>query len=253
MFSFCSSIGFMQYAFDFRGEREMDRLLVTLRRAFPLSPGDWPRVEPVAQLAKSILSTRTYDRDARQAFRDLVEHFPRWADIAEAEPRDIERVIEAVSFPMVKAKQLKAAMAAVRRRQPDFDLSCLGRLPLPEALAWLEQLDGVGRKIAASVLNFSTLRRPTFVVDAHVLRVLCRLGHVDRNANTYDAYDFVMATTQDWTAQDYTELHVLLKMLGQKVCREDRPSCHACAMAHHCARIDAPADMRLRRAELAPA
>lgn len=243
----------MQYAFDFHGEREMDRLLVTLRRAFPLSPGDWPRIEPVAQLAKSILSTRSYDSDARQAFRNLIEHFPRWADIAEAEPCDIERVIEVVSFPAVKAKQLKAAMAAVRRRQPDFDLGFLGKLSLPEALAWLEQLEGVGRKIAASVLNFSTLRRPTFVVDAHVLRVLCRLGHVDRNANTFDAYDFVMDATQDWTAQNYTEFHVLLKMLGQKTCREDRPLCRACPMAHHCARIDVPVDARLRRVELAPA
>ena len=243
----------MQYAFDFRGERAIDRLLITLRRAFRLPPGDWPRVEPVAQLTKSILCTRSYDRDARQAFCALLEHFPRWADIAEAEPADIERVIDAVSFPMVKAKQLKAAMAAVRRRQPDFDLGCLGALALPAALAWLEQLDGVGRKISASVLNFSTLRRPTFVVDAHVLRVLCRLGHLARNANTYDAYDFVMGATQDWTAEDYTEFHVLLKMLGQKVCAEDRPACHACPMAHHCARVDAPADVRLRRAELAPA
>jgi endonuclease-3 len=242
----------MQYAFDFRGDRELDRLLVTLRRAFPLSPGDWPRVEPIAQLAKSILSTRSYDSDARQAFRNLVEHFPRWADIAEAEPQDIERVIDAVSFPTVKAKQLKAAMATVRRRQPDFDLGFLGKMPVPEGLAWLEQLDGVGRKIAASVLNFSTLRRSAFVVDANVLRVLCRLGHVDRNANTYDAYDFVMGMTPDWTAQDYTEFHVLLKILGQKTCRDDRPLCHACPMAHHCARVDVPVSARQRRAELAP-
>jgi len=242
----------MQYAFDFRGEREMDRLLVTLRRAFHLPSTDWPRIEPIAQLAKSILSTRSYDSDARLAFRNLTECFPRWADIAEAEPQDIERVIEMVSFPAVKAKQLKAAMATIRRRQPDFDLGLLEKMPIGEAFAWLEQVDGVGRKIAASVLNFSTLRRPVFVVDPHVLRVLSRLGHIDRNANTYDAYDFVMATTQDWTAQDYTEFHVLLKMLGQKVCRDDRPLCHACPMAHHCARVDVAASVRLRRADLAP-
>jgi endonuclease III len=121
----------MQYAFDFRGDRELDRLLVTLRRAFPLSPGDWPRVEPVAQLAKSILSTRSYDSDARQAFANLIDHFPRWADIAEAEPGDIEPVIDVVSFPSVKAKQLKAAMATVRRRQPDFDLGLLEKMPVP--------------------------------------------------------------------------------------------------------------------------
>lgn len=253
MFAFCSNVSFMQYAFDFHGEREMDRLLVVLRRALPLPPGDWPRLAPIGQLARSILAARAYAHDARLAYRDLIAHFPRWADIAEADPVDIEQVVAATSFPAVKARQLKAALAIVRRRQPDFDLSFLGKMHPPEALAWLEQLDGVGRKIAASVLNFSTLRRPVFVVDAHVLRVLVRLGHVGRNANTYDAYDFVMNQTADWTAEDYTELHVLLKMLGQKVCREDRPLCHACPLAHHCARVDAPTASRPRRAELAPA
>jgi endonuclease III len=42
-------------------------------------------------------------------------------------------------------------------------------------------------------------------------------------------------------------------MLGQKTCRDDHPLCHACPMAHHCARVDVAAGVRLRRADLAPA
>ncbi len=58
----------------------------------------------------------------------------------------------------------------------DFDLDFLGELLVEQAMAWLQRLDGVGLHVAAAVLNFSTLRRPSMVVDTHVWRVARRYG-----------------------------------------------------------------------------
>jgi endonuclease-3 len=66
---------------------------------------------------------------------------------------------------------------------PDFDLSPLGEQPIEDALAWLERLPGVGRKVAASALNFSSLAIPAFVADTHVLPVLGRFGVIDAKAD----------------------------------------------------------------------
>jgi endonuclease III len=44
------------------------------------------------------------------------------------------------------------------------------------AMQWLRGLPGVGSKVAATVLNLSTLRMRALPVDTHLLRVGERLG-----------------------------------------------------------------------------
>lgn len=229
----------MQLSFDFGSGGALDGMLSSLRSRVRQPRQILERLEPVGELARSLVGSRTYDHDSKRAFSSLVERYPNWSDVAEADPREIEAAINPATFPDVKARQLKSSLAAVRRTRPDFDLAFLGARPVPSALTWLEQLEGVGRKIAASVLNFSTLNRPAFVVDAHVLRVLIRLGFVGKNANTYEAYDFVMRATPGWRAADYAEFHLLLKLLGQHVCRDRRPLCQHCPFRQGCPRIDA--------------
>ena len=195
---------------------------------------------PIGQLVKSSISGRTRDEVSLGAYRRLVTYYRDWSDLARASADDVEAVIADVTFPDVKARHLVKALRIIAAFRPDFDLAFLNRLGVASALAWLERLPGVGRKVSASTLNFSTLEMPAFVVDTHILRILRRYGFVRGKADTQVAYDRVMAVSEDWSAIDLAELHILMKHLGQTVCRADRACCGECPIRARCKAAAAP-------------
>jgi endonuclease-3 len=190
--------------------------------------------EPMGQLVKSLISSRTRDEVSLPAYARLARAYPRWADMVAAPQGEIEAVIKDVTFADVKAGHLKRTLMVIATAHPDFRLDFLAAMPVPQALAWLERLPGVGRKVAAATLSFSTLRRPALVIDTHILRVLRRIGIVRPNATTENAYNIVMAAVDGWGADDLAELHSLMKCLGKTLCRFDRACCDDCPIESHC-------------------
>jgi endonuclease-3 len=193
-----------------------------------------PRRSPTGQLVKSLISGRTRDAISLAAYRRLGARFGSAAGIAAATPVAVEHVIADVTFAPVKAEWLIEALRSIGRERPDWRLGFLGKLPIGEALGWLERLPGVGRKVAASTLNASTLARPVLIVDSHVLRVLGRLGLVAANAEARLASEIVTAAMPDWSADDLLRFHIAMKRLGQMVCHFEAPACAACPLAADC-------------------
>ena len=235
----------MQMAFDFGAVADMAGVRDTLRDFFG-RPDQVCARTPIGQLVKSSISNRTLDEVSLAAYQRLVKAYPEWPALAAASAADVERLIGDVTFPDVKARQLGDALRIIGGRHSDFDLNFLGRLSVAEALAWLERLPGVGRKVSASTLNFSTLDMPAFVVDTHVLRVLSRYGFVRNTADTRTAYDAVMAASSRWSAAELAELHILMKRLGQTICRHDRARCFDCPIRQRCKAAAASARQRTR-------
>lgn len=227
-------------AFDFGAVEDMVWVRQQLRSCFG-RPDPVCERTPVGQLVKSLISNRTLDAVSLAAYRRLVADYPEWAALADASQSDVEAVICDVRFPERKARHLGEALRAIRARHPDFDLDFLGRLSVVEALAWLERLPGVGRKVSASTLNFSALTMPALVVDLHVLRVLARYGFVCGTAGISDAYEAAMAASPRWSAAELAELHILMKRLGQTVCQFRRARCSDCPIRQRCRAAAAPA------------
>ena len=101
--------------------------------------------------------------------------------------------------------------------------------PRDEALDYLTDLPGVGRKTAACVLIF-TFDRPEIPVDTHVHRVGGRLGLFRPNASFEEAHDEMLAITPP---EDAYELHVNLIRHGRALCRP-RPRCGECGLRRMC-------------------
>jgi endonuclease-3 len=103
-------------------------------------------------------------------------------------------------------------------------------------LRWLEELPGVGMRNAATVLNFSKLRKRAFSVDTHQLRVGERLGFLPPGADAARGFATFMRLAPDaWDGDDLYELHWLIKLHGQGRCRHARPVCAGCPLAQICA------------------
>lgn len=189
---------------------------------------------PIGALVKSIISCRTKDEVSLRAYDKLVATWPDWHAMGEAGPVAVGAIIQDVTLAEREAGYVCAVLKRIGDSHPDFDLDFLGNEPVGRAIAWLERLPGVGRKVSAATLNFSTLQRPALVIDTHVQRVLQRVGLVSASATIEAAYDHVMPALGAWLAADLSQLHVLVKRLGQVKCHAGAPDCRQCPLASGC-------------------
>ena len=222
----------MQDSFDFSAPeiaRWRKRLKPHLGRLV-----DVPRRSPLGQLVKSLISSRTRDAVSLAAFNRILVRWPDPHGLAAASPAAVEREIALVTFPEVKAGHLVETLQMIGSERPDFDLSFLGAMRVDDALAWLERHPGVGRKVAAATLNASTLKRPVFIVDSHVHRVLRQIGFIGEKGSAKAASELITASASTLSADDLLELFAQMKLLGQTVCRFDLPHCSVCPLADCC-------------------
>jgi endonuclease-3 len=237
----------MQLSFDLEAEPLLPRIRDQLLTFYgPQQPGR--RMDPLSQLIKSVVSSRTYDAVSWAAFLRLREAFPDWATLAITPAKDIEAILAPVTHADVKARQLPVLIRVLQARPQGLDLSFLGEHMVDQAIAWLRDLPGVGPKSAAATLNFSTLNMRAMVVDTHVHRVTKRLGLTSRTGDAAQAYETMMSLIPyEWTAEDLYELHWLFKGLGQDICSDPLALCGRCPFRETCPRVD----VQVRRAVVA--
>lgn len=205
------------------------------------------RLDPVSQLIKSVISVRTYDEASWAAFIRLQAAYPDWNALGAARAEAIEPIIDPVTFADQKARQLPILVRVIRLKRGALDLDFLGEAPVEGAMAWLMRLPGVGVKAAASALNLSRLRRRALVVDTHVHRVARRLGLTARGGDAAQAYGELMEQAPaEWTADDLSELHWLMKPHGQSICTHFDPACGLCALRAACPRVGVTTDQDAR-------
>jgi endonuclease-3 len=223
----------MQKAFDFGAAADIayirDQLIAAFGRLHVVTG-----LDPVAQLVRALLGVKTRDEVSWSTFERLIRIFPRWSDLAAAAPGTVAAVIHDVTHPDKAADYIPNVLIRIAEEHPDFDLSFLANLSVEAGLIWLERFDGVGRKVSAAALNFSTLGMPAFVIDTHVLRVLGRFGLVGPRATTESAYRTMMAAMEGWSAADLNQFHALLKRLGQTFCGARETDCTRCPIGPRC-------------------
>lgn len=211
---------------------------VRLRLLARLGPRrDARRRDPVSQLVRSMLGSKTRDEVSRRVFRELRRQYPSWDRLAEASPRSILRIIWPVNLAEPKAEQLPQALRMITACTGRLALDHLADMDEEAAMQWLRRLPGIGSKIAAATLNFSTLRKRALVVDTHLLRLGGRLGLLPLDADYDTGHELLMRQLPDaWDAEDLAELHRLMKLLGQTICTAHAPACGACPLRGLCPR-----------------
>ncbi len=193
------------------------------------------RRDPVWTLVQGVIGAQTKTAISNASTDALLARYGSWEAVARAGASELEAMLANQTFPSVAAERLKACLLAIVEERGAVDLRHLSNLPDDMAMAWLEALPGVGRKNAAGVLNASTLGRRQLVIDGHHRRVMQRAGLVPPRADTARAHDELMPLLPgDWSAADIDEHHLLVKRLGQRLCRQSRMHCDACPIRADC-------------------
>ncbi|OYX65778.1 MAG: endonuclease III [Sphingomonadales bacterium 32-64-17] len=215
----------------------------TLRRLQPLlvqrfghiqrAAAEWRAPEWV--LVQGVIGARTKSEVSNSATDRLLKRYGNWESVATAPLAQLQDALSSQTYPNIAAERLKASLTDLIARRGSVDLSHLQGMGTQDAMDWLEQLPGVGRKIAAGVMNASTLDRPVLVLDSHHRRILQRMGLVPAKADTARAYAAIMPVMPpEWCAADYDEHHLLMKKVGQTWCRPTRPDCANCVAQSLC-------------------
>jgi endonuclease III len=199
-----------------------DRLRETYGR-----PVNQPHGHPIAELVRTVLSQNTSDGNRDRAYDRLRQRFPTWEGVRDAPVDDVIEALRPGGLANTKAPRIQAILSELGEH-PDLDW--LEDAPREEALVFLTDLPGVGRKTAACVMIF-TFDRPEIPVDTHVYRVGTRLGLFRPGASFDEAHDEILKMVDP---EDAYEFHINLIRHGRAVCKAQRPRCDGCPLLRMC-------------------
>jgi len=175
---------------------------------------------PFQLLAATILSAQTTDEAVNSVTPDLFARYPTAADLAGADPEEVERIVHPTGFFRAKTRSLLGMASALEERYG-------GEVPAP--MEDLVTLPGVGRK-TANVVRSVAFGLPGLPVDTHVGRLSRRLGLTVETDPVKVEADLNAVVP----ARDRGGFSLRLILHGRRICQARRPRCDACVLAHFC-------------------
>ena len=175
---------------------------------------------PFELVVATVLSAQTTDERVNTVTPELFRRWPTPADLAKADPAELESVIFPTGFFRNKAKSLLGLAQALEDRFGG---------EVPTALDDLVTLPGVGRK-TGNVVRSVAFDLPGLPVDTHVGRITRRLGLTESDDPVKIEHEVgALLPPKDWGAFSLrTILH------GRKVCVARRPHCGDCVLNDIC-------------------
>ena len=196
--------------------------------------------DPFEVLISTMLSAQTRDPVTAAASARLFRVARTPQTLARLAVTRIERLIYPVSFYRHKARHVKETSRILAARDG-------GRVP--ETMAELLELPGVGRKTANLVLILSFRSRSSICVDTHVHRMSNRLGWVRTRTPEQTEQALYRVTERRW----WPFVNLYMVTWGQNVCRPVYPRCGACVIRAHCKRVGVNATGSPRKHEITKA
>ena len=175
---------------------------------------------PYQLLVATILSAQTTDETVNKATPALFARYPTPADLADADPEELETLVHSTGFFRSKAKNLIGMACTLEERfggEVPTDLDDLTKLP------------GVGRK-TGNVIRSVAFGLPGLPVDTHVGRLARRLKLTLED----DPVKAELALNDLVAPEERGALSLRLILHGRQVCDARRPRCDVCVLNDIC-------------------
>ena len=184
-----------------------------------------PGIDAWAVLVSEVMLQQTPVARVEPVWREWMARWPDPAALAAVSPADVIRAWGKLGYPRRALRLREAAVAVVERH---------GGV-VPDDVAALEALPGIGTYTARAVVNFGYGRAQP-VVDTNVRRVVARLVHGQAeagNARAADLDDIAALAPSD--PERAVRFSVAVMELGALVCVAGTPRCGACPVRDRCA------------------
>jgi endonuclease III len=169
----------------------------------------------------TVLSAQSTDVMVNKVTPDLFKRWPNPKALAAANPAEVEQALGKLGMFRQKTKSVIGLSKRLLERHGG---------KVPETLAELVELPGVGRKTANVVLGVAFGKPEGVVVDTHVQRLSQRLG-LTKHTEPSEIEQELMAL---FPRERWDMLSHLLIFHGRRVCTARKPACAACPLNELC-------------------
>ncbi len=172
-------------------------------------------------LVATVLSAQCTDARVNKVTPTLFQQFPTPKDFAAADQKEIEEAIHSTGFYRNKAKSLKGAAIKILADHNG---------EVPNTMAHLIKVPGVGRKTANVVLGEIWNTPEGMVVDTHVGRITRKLGLTDQDNPVKVERQLGECVPKN----EFRDFGHLLIDHGRQTCRSRVPQCDNCILYRWC-------------------
>lgn len=205
---------------DAAERRNARTILARLKKFYPEIGTALEYDDPWQLLVVTVMSAQTTDENVNKVAPELFARWPGPADLAAADPDEVEQVIFSTGFYRQKTKSI---IALSQDLMEEYDGE------VPRELTQLVKLRGVGRKTASVVLA-EAWDIPAIAVDTHVKRVSGRLGLTDATDPEKVEQDLrALYPEREWSG-----VSMRFIQFGRDVCEARRPRCWECGLVDRC-------------------
>jgi len=217
-------------------EAQVEAVLERLYEEYPDSTISLRYSNRLELLIAVILSAQCTDERVNSVTADLFETYETPEDYANAPQEEMAEAINSITYYNNKAKYIRSACADIAEKHDGA---------VPDTMAELTDLAGVGRKTANVVLQHGHDIVEGIVVDTHVQRLTRRLGITTEERPEQIESDLLEVVPED----DWQQLTHLLIDHGRAVCTAINPDCAACVLEDLCPSAKPDADVDLASGE----
>lgn len=224
-------------------KRRARRINRALAEKYPYAHAELDFRNPFELVVATVLSAQTTDVLVNQVTRILFARYPDARTMSEADPAELEAILQPTGFFRAKTKNV---LALSHRLVDEFNGE------VPGKLEDLVTLPGVGRKTANVVLG-NAFGIPGITVDTHFGRLARRFGWT----GSEDPVQIEFDVAELFEPKDWTMLSHRVVFHGRRVCHSRKPACGACPVENWCpsyglGETDPVKAAKLLKYELAP-
>jgi endonuclease-3 len=168
-----------------------------------------------------ILSAQCTDERVNSVVPELFERYDGPEAYANADENELAEAINSITYYNNKASYIKSASQDIVEKHDG---------EVPDTMAELTELAGVGRKTANVVLQHGHEVVDGIAVDTHVQRLSRRLGLTEESSPRGIEDDLVEIVPRD----EWKELTHLLISHGRETCTARNPDCAECILEDIC-------------------
>jgi len=176
---------------------------------------------PFELVVATVLSAQSTDVMVNKVTPELFRRWPDAVALAAAKPAEVEKVLGKLGMFRQKAKNIIGLSQRLVGRHGG---------KVPQTLAELVELPGVGRKTANVVLGVAFGKPEGVVVDTHVQRLSQRLG-LSKSSDPIEIEQDLMLL---FPRERWDMISHLLIFHGRRVCTARKPACAACPLNTIC-------------------
>lgn len=203
-------------------QNNVKNIIKLLIREYPDATTSLRFNNPLNLLIATILSAQCTDKTVNKVTVNLFKKYRNAGDYAKANLRILMGDIKSIGLYRGKARNIKAMAKKIIK-----NFNC----KVPDSIAGLTQLPGVGRKTANIVLSNAFKKNEGIAVDTHVMRITKRLGLTNNDNAVKIEVDLLEVVPKIY----WGIFNHLLVTHGRAICRARNPLHDKCVVRNRCA------------------